>query len=77
MGICIVMSNMNFPRLAKYRETNYCIPCIPNDTIQIAFRSIFTNLTETSDDEAPLGTTNIYWKAQTTIDIVLQTCKAL
>ena len=70
MGICILMCNSNFPRLGMYWETNYCIPCIVNAMIQKRFLLIFANLAATSDDEALLGNTNVYWKVQPIIDVV-------
>ena len=60
-----------------YWETNYHIPCIANAITQKRFHSIFANLAATSDDEAPLGTTNLNWKIQPIIDAILETFKAL
>ena len=77
MGIHILMRNLNFPRLRMYWEGNYRPPCVANAVTQKIFLSIFVDLASTSDDEAPLGTTNVYWKAQPNVDAVLQTCKAL
>ena len=77
MVICILMESLNFPRLRMYWETNYRIPCIANAMAQKRFLSTFANLAATSDNEALLGTTNVYWKVQAIIDAVLQTCKAL
>ena len=76
IGICILIGNLNFARLRMYWGTNYRIPCIANAMTQKRFLSIFANLKVTRDDEAPLGTTNDYWKVQPIIDAVLKTCEA-
>ena len=41
---------------------------------QKRFLFIFANLVATSDDEAPLDTI-VYWKIQSIINVILQTCK--
>ena len=41
---------------------------------QKRFLLIFANLVATSDDEAPLDTI-VYWKIQSIINVILQTCK--
>ena len=76
IGICILIGNLNFARLCMYWGTNYRIPCIANAMTQKRFLSIFANLEVISDDDAPLGTTNDYWKVQPIIDAVLKTCEA-
>ena len=77
MGIHILMSNFNFPRFRMYWEGNYRPPCIASAVTQKIFFSIFVDLVSTSDDEAPLGITNVYWKVQPIVDAVLQTCIVL
>ena len=77
MGIHILMSNLNFPRFRMYWEGNYRPPCIASAVTQKIFLSIFVDLVSTSDDEATLGITNVYWKVQPIVDAVLQTCIVL
>ena len=43
---------------------------------QKRFLLIFANLVATKGDEAPLDTTDVYWKIQAVIYVILQTCKA-
>ena len=77
MRICILMGNLNFPQLVCTARTNYRISCIANAMTQKRFLSILANRAATTDDETPLGNTNVYWKIQVIIDVVLQIFKAL
>ena len=74
MRICILMGNLNFSQFRMYWETNYRIAIAMT---QKRFLSILANRVTTTDDEATLGNTKIYWKIQPVIDAAFQTCKAL
>ena len=76
MGVCILMGNLSYPRLQMYWEAKCRVACIADMVTQKRFLSIFANLAATSD-EAPPGTTNIYWKIQPIADAVRNACRSL
>ena len=53
MGICILMGNLNYPRLRMYWQTSYHVPGIPDIMTQKRFLTIFANLAATSNQERP------------------------
>ena len=53
MGICILMGNLNYPRLRMYWQTSYRVPGIPDVMDQKRFLTIFANLAATSNQERP------------------------
>ena len=53
MGICILMGNLNYPRLRMYWQTSYGVPGIADVMTQKRFLTIFANLAATSNQERP------------------------
>ena len=53
MGICILMGNLNYPRLRMYWQTSYLVPGIADVMTQKRFLTIFANLAATSNQERP------------------------
>ena len=74
MGICILMGNLNYPRLRMYWQTSYHAPGIADVMTQKRFLTIFANLAATSNKERPCESTNIYWKVAPIIDAVRNAC---
>ena len=74
MGICILMGNLNYPRLQMYWQTSYRVPGIADVMTQKRFLTIFANLAATSNQERPRESTNIYCKIAPIIDAVRNAC---
>ena len=74
MSICILMGNLNYPRLRMYWQTSYGVPGIADVMTQKRFLTIFANLAATSNQERPRESTNIYWKVALIIDAVRNAC---
>ena len=77
MVICILMSNLNCPRLRMYWQMSYRVPGIADVMTQKMFLTIFANLAGTSNQERPRESTNIYWKVAPIIDAVRNACISL
>ena len=77
MGICILMGNLNYPRLRMYWQTSYHVPGIADVMTQKRFLIIFAKLAATGNQERPRESTNIYWKVAPIIDAVRNACISL
>ena len=77
MGICILMGNLNYPRLRMYWQTSYPVSGIADVITQKRFLTIFIKLAATSNQERPRESTNIYWKVAPIIDAVHNACISL
>ena len=77
MGICILMGNLNYPRLRMYWQTSYHVPGIADVMTQKRFLKIFANLAARSYQEWPRESTNICWKVAPIIDAVRNACISL
>ena len=49
MGICVLMGNLNYPRLRMYWQTSYLVPGIADVMTQKRFLTIFANFSATSN----------------------------
>ena len=77
MGICILMGNLNYPRLRMYWKTSYPVSGIADVMTQKRFLTIFINLAARNNQELPRESTNIYWKVAPIIDAVHNACISL